>query len=274
MIKLLNASFTRLRKTLIFWLLTIFSILFALFMIYTRYSDMKLYNEVIEVEQLMINYSTIIGIVIAIFTSLFLGVEYSDGTIRNKIIIGHKRANIYLSNLLTVIITSLFSYILFIAVISAIGIPLFGGLTMKLSTLLKIIGCIFMTIISFSSIYTFIAMLISNKTITAITCIMLTLGMMMISVVCFNVINAEPTIPQGYYDNGELKYEQVQNPRYPSELKRNVYQTIVDILPSGQMFQIAGRTTANLKVLPLYSLGVFIVFTGTGIILFNKKDLK
>lgn len=274
MIKLLNASFTRLRKTKIFWLLTIFSILFALFMIYTRYSDMKLYNEVIEVEQLMINYSTIIGIVIAIFTSLFLGVEYSDGTIRNKIIIGHKRANIYLSNLLTVIITSLFSYILFIAVISAIGIPLFGGLTMKLSTLLKIIGCIFMTIISFSSIYTFIAMLISNKTITAITCIMLTLGMMMISVVCFNVINAEPTIPQGYYDNGELKYEQVQNPRYPSELKRNVYQTIVDILPSGQMFQIAGRTTANLKVLPLYSLVVFIVFTGTGIILFNKKDLK
>lgn len=274
MIKLLNASFTRLRKTKIFWLLTIFSILFAFFMINTKYSDMKLYNEVIEVEQLMINYSTIVGIVIAIFTSLFLGVEYSDGTIRNKIIIGHKRANIYLSNLLTVIITSLFSYILFIAVISAIGIPLFGGLTMKLSTLLKIIGCIFMTIISFSSIYTFIAMLISNKTITAITCIMLTLGMMMISVVCFNVINAEPTIPQGYYDNGELKYEQVQNPRYPSELKRNVYQTIVDILPSGQMFQIAGRTTANLKVLPLYSLVVFIVFTGTGIILFNKKDLR
>ena len=96
MIKLLNASFTRLRKTKIFWLLTIFSILFAFFMINTKYSDMKLYNEVIEVEQLMINYSTIVGIVIAIFTSLFLGVEYSDGTIRNKIIIGHKRANIYL----------------------------------------------------------------------------------------------------------------------------------------------------------------------------------
>ena len=78
MIKLLNAGFTRLRKNKLFWILTIFSIGLALFMIYTRYSDMRKYNEVIEVEQLMLNYSTIVGIVIAIFTSLFLGVEYSD----------------------------------------------------------------------------------------------------------------------------------------------------------------------------------------------------
>ena len=72
MIKLLRAGFTRLRKNKLFWLLNVFSIGLALFMIYTRYSDMKKYGEVIEVGQLMLNYSTMIGIVIAIFTSLFL----------------------------------------------------------------------------------------------------------------------------------------------------------------------------------------------------------
>ena len=117
MIKLLRAGFTRLRKNKVFWLLTIFSIGLALFMIYTRYSDMKKYGEVIEVGQLMLNYSTMIGIVIAIFTSLFLGVEYSDGAIRNKISIGHKRINIYLSNLIIITITSLFSYLLFLVII-------------------------------------------------------------------------------------------------------------------------------------------------------------
>ena len=113
MIKLLNAGFTRLRKNKLFWLLTLFSIVLALFMIYFRYNDMKTYEDTVAVEQLMFNYSTIIGIVMSIFTSLFLGVEYSDGAIRNKISIGHKRVNIYLSNFIVTTITSLFSFILF-----------------------------------------------------------------------------------------------------------------------------------------------------------------
>jgi len=115
LIKLLNAGFTRLRKNKLFWLLTLFSIVLALFMIYFRYNDMKAYEDTVAVEQLMFNYSTIIGIVMSIFTSLFLGVEYSDGAIRNKISIGHKRVNIYLSNFIVTTITSLFSFILFIS---------------------------------------------------------------------------------------------------------------------------------------------------------------
>ena len=134
MIKLLNAGFERLRKNKIFWLLITFTIGLALILIFTQYSDMKEYNEVKKIEQLILNYSMMMGIVIAIFTSLFLGVEYSDGTIRNKISIGHKRINIYLSNLIIIAITSLFSYILFMLLISIIGIPLFGKITISIST--------------------------------------------------------------------------------------------------------------------------------------------
>lgn len=274
MIRLLNAGFERLRKNKIFWLVMIFSIGLALFMIYTQYSDMTKYDEVIEVEQLMLNYSTIIGIVIAIFTSLFLGVEYSDGTIRNKISIGHKRANIYLSNLIITAITSLFAYIIFMIAIAIIGIPLFGGFTMQISSFFKLIGCIFVAILSYSSIFTFIAMLISNKTITAIVSIMLAFGMMMVALTCLNILSAQEFIQEGSLVDGEMKFEEVPNPRYPSEEKKKVCQTLVDIIPAGQMFELAGRVTPNLKVLPLYSLGEFIVFTGVGILLFKKKELK
>ena len=274
MIKLLNAGFTRLRKNKIFWLLTIFSIGIALLMIYGQYSDMKNYGEVIEVEQLMFNYSTIIGIVIAIFTSLFLGVEYSDGAIRNKISIGHKRMNIYLSNLIIVTITSLFSYVLFIVAASIIGIPLFGGITMSISKLIMLLGCIFVTVMSYSSIFTFIAMMISNKTITAITTIMLAFGLMMIALTCLNIVNAQEYIQDASMINGEMKFEEIKNPKYPSESKKKVCQTLLDINPAGQMFQLAGRTAPNLKVLPLYSLGIVVIFTGAGLVLFKKKELK
>lgn len=274
MIKLLNAGFTRLRKNKVFWLLVIFSVSLALFMLYTQYDDMKKYDEVIEVYQLMLNYATIIGVVIAIFTSLFLGVEYSDGAIRNKISIGHKRANIYLSNLIVTSITCLFSYILFVIAIAIIGIPLFGKITIPISTLLKLIGCIFVMIVSFSSIFTFIAMLISNKTITAVISIMLTFGLMMGALICLKIIDTQEYIQAGSLVNGEMKFEEVKNPKYPSEEKKKVCQTLLDINPAGQGFQIAGRTAPNLKILLLYSLGILVVFTCSGIMLFEKKELN
>ncbi len=274
MIKLLNAGFTRLRKNRLFWLLTIFSICVALFIIYSAYNDMDKYGRTIEVEQLMFNYSTIIGIVTSIFTCLFLGIEYSDGAIRNKIIIGHRRINIYLSNLIIVTITSLFSYILFLGVIVSIGIPLFGNITISIANLLILLGTIFVTTIAYSSIFTFLAMIISNKTITAVVSIMASFGMMMIALTCFNILETPKTIQTSTIESGETKFEEVPNPKYPSEEKKKVCQVLLDINPAGQMFQIAGRTVPNLKVLPIYSLGVLIISTGVGLILFKKKELK
>ena len=277
MIKLLNAGFTRLRKNKLFCMLIIFTIGLALFMIFTQYDNMKKYEEVIKTEQLMLNYSTIIGIVIAIFSSLFLGVEYSDGAIRNKISMGHKRISIYLSNLIITTITSLFSYILFIVIITIVGIPLFGGITMSISNLLALLGCIFITIIAYSSIFTFIAMMISNKTMTAIINIMLAFGMMIVALICFNKLDEPEKIQAGSLTNaetGEIEWAYVPNPKYPSEEEKRVYQTLADINPAGQMFQIAGRSTLNLKILPVYSLGIIVIFYGVGIVLFNKKELK
>ncbi len=274
MIKLLNASFTRLRKNKVFWILTIFSVGLALFMIYTQYSDMRKYEEVIEVGQLMLNYSTMIGVVIAIFTSLFLGVEYSDGAIRNKISIGHKRIYIYLSNLIIITITSLFSYLLFLGVIASIGIPLFGTISISLSKLLMQLGCIFVTIIAYSSIFTFLAMIISNKTITAITTIMLAFGMMFYSLMAFDRLSQPEYIDTMIMKDGVQEIINTKNNHYLEGEKRKLVQLSIDIIPAGQMFQIAGRTSPNLKVLPLYSLGIIIVFSGVGLVLFNKKELK
>lgn len=274
MIRLLNAGFIRLRKNKLFWLFSIFSIGLALFMVYKGHSDIKKYGDIIEVEQLMLNYSTIIGIVMAIFTSLFLGVEYSDGVIRSKISIGHKRANIYLSNLLIITVTSLFSYILFLGIVVIIGMPLFGGITIEFSMLLMLLGCVFATVIAYSSIFTFLAMVISNKTITAIVSILLAFGMMMIALICFNILETPKTIQEVSIVNGETKVEEVSNSKYPSEEKKKVCQILLDINPAGQMFQIVGRSTINLKVLPIYSLVILVVFTGGGLILFKKKELK
>lgn len=274
MIKLLNAGFARVRKSKLFCLLMLFTVGLALFMIYTQYTDMKSYGAAIEVSQLMLNYATFVGVVIAIFTSLFLGVEYSDGTIRNKLSVGHKRIYIYLSNLLVTATTSLFSYTVFIVVVACIGIPIFGLIKIQIAELLARLGCILITVIAYSAIFTFIAMLISNKAITAITSILLALGLMMAAMTCLSKVEAQEFRPTYSMVDGEIVEEIVRNPKYPTEEERKVYQALCDINPAGQMFQLAGSDAANMKTYPIYSIGVLILFTSVGILLFNKKDLK
>ncbi len=274
MIKLLDAGFTRLRKNKLFWILLSFIILFALYVNFINYSNMKNYSATIDFGNFPFHYPTMIGVVIAIFTSLFLGVEYSDGIIRNKISIGHKRINIYLSNLIIITVNSLVSYILYLGVVSSIGIPLFGTDGLVFKELIIRILITFVTIIVYSSIFTFLASVISNKTITAIVSIMFAFLLMMVALTCFNVLESPKYINEATMINGETKIEQVLNPKYPSEKKRKIYQYLLDINPAGQMYQIAGRNTSDLKIFPLYSLGIIIVFTTTGLVIFKKKELK
>lgn len=274
MVKLLHTGFTRLRKNKLFWILTAFSIGIALFVVYTQYRSMKNYGDTIEAEQLMLNYATVIGVVIAIFTSLFLGVEYSDGAIRNKISVGHRRIHIYVSNFVIIAVTSLFSYMVFTAVVSFIGIPLFGAITIPISKLLMLLGCIFVTIVAYSSIFTFIAMAIQNKAVTATVSIMLAFSLMMAALTCLKILQTQEYTPITSIRNGEIVTEKIKNPKYPSEMEKEIYQAFLNLNPAGQMFQLAGRTAPDLKVLPVYSLGIFLVFTASGIVLFHKKDLK
>ena len=276
MIKLLNAGFTRLYKNRAFWIWTIFSISFALLMIFTNYSNMKKYGDAIEIGQLILNYPTMIGIIIAIFTSLFLGVEYSDGTIRNKIIIGHKRINIYLSNFIIITATCLFEYGIYFIIILSLGIPLFGMGTLPILTLIAKILLICVTIIAYSSICTFISTECSNKTVTTIINIMSTFVLLMIAVYCYSKLETPPYIETAKINDktsGNYEMTQEHNPKYPTEEEKKMYQTLLNINPAGQAFQI-GEKIEGLEILPVYSLGIIIVFTTLGMVLFEQKDLK
>lgn len=277
MTKLFHAGFARLRKNRLSGLLFLFSIGMPLFTIYTQYSDMQMYEKVVETEQLILNYGTIAGIVMAVFTSRFLGAEYSDGTIRNKISIGHRRIHIYLAHFLMTAITGLFAFSVWIATVSIVGLPLFGGITMPFSELLASAGCICVAVVAYCAVFTMIAMAVSEKAVAATVSILLAFGLLVVAMICFNRLNEPQFIEAASVTNGDTgEYETIQepNPRYLSEQERKMYQVFVDINPAGQMFQLAGRVAPNRNALPLYSLGLAVAVTAAGIMLFEKKDIR
>lgn len=96
--KLLRANFSRLWKDTVFWVVTLFMFGLGIFTVGAQYFDIMRYNANIPFNNALFSYAAVVGCGSAIFSSLFFGTEYSDGTIRNKLIVGHLRSSVYLSN--------------------------------------------------------------------------------------------------------------------------------------------------------------------------------
>ena len=288
MYKLLNASFSRLRKNKIFLGLVILTIIIAVFMLVSEYLNNIKYSSVFGISSnttdiLLMKFINIIGFLIAIFTSLFVGAEYSDGTIRNKIVAGHSRKNIYLSNLIVSIVVGLILEFIYLIIISIVAIPLLGSIQMTFSQFAFILLDMIMIIIVYSSIFNFIALICSNITISTVSSLLLILIMFVIDMLLSPTANSTEYIQKNIVmdEQGNITYEIVKNEDYPGKIIQTTCKTIINFNPVSQAIEISGNKINmneedfnNMKVYPLYSLGLIIIITAIGIYLFNIKELK
>lgn len=274
MSKLLSANFIRLRKDKFFWIGMIFMLAAGIFFPVMRYMDMRQTQTINNIDNGFFGCALFIGIVMAVFCSLFIGTEYSDGTIRNKVIIGQKRVSIYLANFIICSIVSIVMCAMFFIPYLCIGIPLLGFFEMDIKMVLLFAITVFMLAIVFSSIFTLISMLNHNKAVTAIICILLAF-LLLITGAQLNKMLSEPETNMGLTmtDNGQ-EYQEIPNPKFLDEGGRKTVQFFYDLLPGGQVVQCTSLEAENLSLLPIYSLVIIILTTGAGAFFFKKKELK
>lgn len=274
--KLVSASFARLWKNTLFWIEIIVMLLFYAAVMIANYQSARDYGISYNLDGFFPGSFMIIGFFTATFASMFLGTEYSDGTLRNKLVMGHSRVAVYLSNLIICFVSSVLVCLSSIVLICAMGIPMFGLLTNPLVNTLALIGTGFFIVAAYSAVFTLIAMLISNKPLTVITCIFTCL------IIYFGSMSIgmkldEPEISSGYewIEGGELVSSLPHpNPNYLHGTKRAVYEFLYDFLPAGQGFQLAKENAEPKVQFPLYSLLITVSATAGGILAFRRKDLK
>lgn len=274
MVRLLRANFARLWKTKSFWVCMIISAVLGLSNFLTSYSVNTDCVKTLGAE--LMSYGSNILLFISIFAALFLGTDYSGGTIRNKLVIGHTRSEIYFSNLITTAAGGLMLMAATWTVVLVTGLCLGGEAGMPAEELLlEMLICIG-AVIAISAIYTLIGMLFVSKssivTITLVLTFALIIGAAMIE-----SLLAQPEYVTNYVMtvNGEtVQTEPEHNPLYVSGVRRDILTAVNDILPSGQMMQIEMGSPRSAELMPLYSLGVLAVTTAIGAAVFRRKDLK
>ncbi len=272
--KLLSANFMRLKKDKFIWIGMAFMFAAGIFFPIMRYMDMKQTGSINHIDNGFLGCTLFIGIIMAVFCSLFIGTEYSDGTMRNKIVIGHKRTSLYFANLITSAIVSIAMCMMFFLPYLCIGVPLLGFFKMDMKLVLLFSFTALVLAVAFSSIFTFVSMLNHNKAITAILCILLAFLLLFAGAWMKGNLDEPKTIWSIITSETGQEYKEIPNPRYLADKERNVVQFFYDFIPGGQVIQCMTLEAIHIERLPIYSLIIAILTTGAGVISFKKKDLK
>lgn len=255
--KLISAGFTRLCKDKIFWLIFIFMFMFgALVSVKTGVNA--------PLEGIFFAFAVTISIPTAVFCGMFVGTEYSDGTIRNKIIVGHSRCAVYFSNLIVNIVACIliaFSYTLAVFIV---GVPRLGFFQVSAEHILFYSFVSIMMIFALTSIYTLLCLLITNKATSAVICVLVSFALF------FSSITIKSRLEEiKYYESNATS-----NAIEQLDTKRDLYQFLYDFVPTCQGMQIAMQMSDEPWLLPVYSSVIIIITSGLGIFLFRRKDLK
>lgn len=275
--KLLCANFARLWQDKVFWICML-AVLFCsagnmLNGCRQATQDMSEFSYTLEHYYYMMLPALVLFI--PVFTSLFLGTEYSDGTLRNKLIAGHRRTQVYLANLIVCTVASL----LMLAAIFAgglVGIPTLGAWPLGLRILLWYTAISILMTVAFSAIFTFIGMLTPNKAFSVVLSLGIAIVMLVLSSYFYNALS-EPEMASGVIvtaEGGMQLSEPEPNPDYISGTRRAVYAFMADFLPTGQSITLADLAVAHPVRMLGCSLYILLGTTLYGTFLFQRRDLK
>ena len=274
---LLSAGFVRLWRCKTLWFSCAFLAAATVRSIWTRYSEGVRYGYHSSLDSAFLYDVLFIAFLIPIVCTLFIGKDYSDGTIRNKVICGHNKSSLYLSNLILCSVGSLIMCTAAVVPGLCVGLPLLGGFAMGTTRAVLFFASVCALSLAWTALFTFLNMLVGSRTITAAVAMLLSLALLMAGTYLEGRLEARPTI-QGYTlsMNGEIvEAEESPNPAYvPEGPVRNALQFLNDFTPGGQTLQHISQRAERLEVLIAYDAVLFVIATAAGLFLFRRKDLK
>lgn len=278
---LLSANLHRLRKSKVFWGCETVTALYALFLSWGLYMERKIDEITNPLDAGLFQYTVFFGIVLAVFCSLYLGPELGDGTVRNKVVTGHRKSHIYLANLLACTIAALCMSLTHLAIYLATSLPCPKPLEADMSTVAGILVSSMALALAYCAIFTLIAMTVSNKAVISTACILLAFILFFMGIAIrqrldepesFEIVDYDQETKEAVY-TGQV----MANGKYLPASKRMVYEFLNDFLPGGQGLQLSGMMMSELTfdwVLPLYSLAIALCSMGAGVVIFVKKDIN
>lgn len=250
MSRLFSANMMRLRKSRIFWLGELFMVGYALFVYYSAGSNIASFGPINNWNLYFYNVLLSSGIVMALFVSVFLGTEYNDGAVRNKLMVGHSRKDIYLVNYITCLLAGLIMCATYYLSAIFFGCLIVGRETLQIQDVGVGILCSILIFAVYTAIFVLIEMLDKNKAGSMAVNLIGAMMILMIGMICYSEIVGH------------------------SETAGIMWYAIEMLFPSAPVFYVAAadRVLSGRVAFGLFAEAVFL--TGIGVWGFGRKDIQ
>lgn len=198
------------------------------------------------VDSLIFSNLEIMPLFTAIVAGMLICRDFTNNTIRNKIITGHSRTNIYIANLIVSGSVALIYEVFYLVVLILLGIPIIG--TDKFPNAVFFVNLLISIplILSFTSIIVFLCMSMRN------------IGGAILSIAMHYVVSMGQIALLLIRNERLTKFLGEAVPSYQIDIIQNAYDTIPE----------------HAIMLPVYTILISVVSTIGGILIFNKADIK
>ena len=242
------AGMNRLWRSRVFHICCLVSFVANVFVMLATYRQLLNYESLglersITLDNVFYGLIPVLGVMCSVFASLFIGTVHSDGVMRNMLVVGRARWEIYLANYAVCFVAAVaFLVCWFLGGLT--GVPLIGvwqdvnGLLLRCAVLLSV-------------------------------------ALLMLSSYMLNALN-QPEFQQGVMmtEAGPQLSDPMPNPSYVGGMKREVFRFLSDTLPSGQSISVCSYELER-PVLSLVSSAVIaLLTTAVGVICFRRKDIR
>ena len=228
-------------------------------------------------------------IILAAVISLMIGTEHSDGAMRNKIISGHTKGNVFLSQLIVYLVFAFVAAALYLGAFSIFMIGHVGAFP-TYALIVSAIGFLLVSL-SYTVILATLSMMISQKAVSAVICLLLVVATVL-SIYAIDDALAQREFIYMEIEMGECSYTiNEPNPRYIGGAARRTMEFIRNIIPYGPTLQymdmvspafrpwdvtltLSAEEANLLAILPMYSITESALIGAIGWLCFRKKELK
>ena len=197
MITLIKANLHSFSRCKVLWTCLLIELLYIIFMLTMEGWLVGDYVEDLCANDYAFFVMDIISFFTAIITCTVVGTDYNDGTIRNKLIAGYSRTQIYLAGFLTAGILSVVNYVLVLAAGMGLVYPFFGEPSISIQKHIPMLLFGILSIIVAGSVYHFISIMVKGKGHAIILCMAVGFASMMVTTFTSNAY-VEELLPENY----------------------------------------------------------------------------
>lgn len=231
------------------------------------------FEQMVFLDDVFYGLIPVLGVMCAVFASLFIGAEHSDGVMRNMLVVGRARWEIYLANYAVCFVAAAaFLVCWFLGGLA--GIPIIGGWR-DVNGLLLRCAVLILCAASYMGIFCLLCMLCTNRAVAAVIAVLLSVALLMLSSYMLNALS-QPEFQQGMMmtEAGLQLTDLEPNPSYVAGMKREVFQFFSDTLPSGQSISVCSYELERPVFSLVSSVIIALLSSAAGIVCFQRKDIR